>query len=70
MAAPKGKQRRHYPRRPVKMPEPDDVLWMRTTERVLYNKHLAWPVRRLSVEGVSPRVLAEFGAGQAEEEDA
>lgn len=63
--------RRHAVRRPVKMPEPNDARYTTNMERIFYEPHYEarhLPVRTLSVEGVSPRVLAEFDAWTREEE--
>jgi hypothetical protein len=53
------------------MPEPNDARYTTNMERIFYEPHYEarhLPVRTLSVEGVSPRVLAEFDAWTREEE--
>ncbi|SRR6266498_2478705 len=55
----------------VSEPESSDASYQRTTERVIYAPHYArrgYTLRRLSVVGVTPRVLAEFQRWEEEQE--
>lgn len=66
--AQKGK-RRHFPRRPAVIPEPDSARYNVTMERLFYEPHYqrrGLTVRRINVEGVSAAVLREFTLWETE----